>query len=34
MGDPSQPVGNGVLLWFEVDDFDAAVVRVASLERA
>ena len=27
MGDPSLPIGNGVLLWFEVDDFDAAVAR-------
>ncbi len=31
MGDWSQPVGNGVLLWFEVDDFDAAVVRAREL---
>lgn len=31
MGDPSQPVGNGVLLWFEVDDFDAAVTRAREL---
>lgn len=29
MGDPAlKPYGNGVLLWFEVADFDAAVERV------
>jgi catechol 2,3-dioxygenase-like lactoylglutathione lyase family enzyme len=28
IGDPAlKPYGNGVLLWFEVDDFDAAVAR-------
>jgi catechol 2,3-dioxygenase-like lactoylglutathione lyase family enzyme len=26
-----RPYGNGVLLWFEVDDFDAAVARVGEL---
>lgn len=31
MGDPSLPVGNGVMLWFEVDDFDAAVSRAREL---
>jgi catechol 2,3-dioxygenase-like lactoylglutathione lyase family enzyme len=31
-GDPSKPVGNGVALWFEVDDFDAVVERVRELE--
>lgn len=31
MGDPAVPVGNGVLLWFELDDFDAAVVRAREL---
>lgn len=31
MGDPSASVGNGVLLWFEVDDFDAAVARAHKL---
>ncbi len=31
MGDPDQPLGNGVLLWFEVDDFDDAVVRAREL---
>jgi catechol 2,3-dioxygenase-like lactoylglutathione lyase family enzyme len=28
LADPDQPLGNGVLLWFEVADFDAAVERV------
>jgi catechol 2,3-dioxygenase-like lactoylglutathione lyase family enzyme len=33
IGDPaSRPYGNGLLLWFEVDDFDAAVSRAAELE--
>jgi catechol 2,3-dioxygenase-like lactoylglutathione lyase family enzyme len=31
MGDPSRTVGNGMLLWFEVDDFDAAVARAREL---
>jgi catechol 2,3-dioxygenase-like lactoylglutathione lyase family enzyme len=31
MGDPKSPVGNGVMLWFEVDDFDAAVARAREL---
>lgn len=31
MGDPEQPRGNGVLLWFEVDDFDAAVARAREM---
>ncbi len=26
-----KPYGNGVLLWFEVDDFDAAVERAAKM---
>jgi catechol 2,3-dioxygenase-like lactoylglutathione lyase family enzyme len=26
-----KPYGNGVLLWFEIDDFDAAVARAAAL---
>jgi catechol 2,3-dioxygenase-like lactoylglutathione lyase family enzyme len=26
-----KPYGNGVLLWFEIDDFDAAMRRVAEL---
>jgi catechol 2,3-dioxygenase-like lactoylglutathione lyase family enzyme len=28
LADPEQPLGNGVLVWFEVADFDAAVERV------
>lgn len=32
IGDPdAKPYGNGVLLWFEIDDIDAAIVRVAEL---
>ena len=32
IGDPtSTPYGNGVLLWFELDDFDAAASRVTEL---
>jgi hypothetical protein len=31
IGDPSLTPGNGVLLWFEVDDFEAAVARSAEL---
>jgi len=32
IGDPdAQPYGNGVLLWFEVEDFDAAVARAREL---
>jgi catechol 2,3-dioxygenase-like lactoylglutathione lyase family enzyme len=32
LGDLSQkPYGNGVLLWFQVDDFDAAIERTRSL---
>ena len=31
LGDPAITRGNGVLLWFELDDFDAAVGRVESL---
>jgi len=32
IGDPDdRPYGNGVLLWFEVEDFDAAMVRVKEL---
>lgn len=30
LADPAQPLGNGVLLWFEVSDFDATVDRVRS----
>jgi len=32
IGDPALPRGNGVLLWFEVDDFDAAAARAAALQ--
>ena len=32
IGDPNLAHGNGVLLWFEVHDFDAAVVRAAELQ--
>ena len=33
IGDPSaKPYGNGVLLWFEVDDFDDAVARAQKLK--
>lgn len=28
IGDPTRPTGNGVAIWFEVDDFDGAVARV------
>jgi catechol 2,3-dioxygenase-like lactoylglutathione lyase family enzyme len=31
LGDPTALVGNGVLLWFEVDDFDDAIERVRAL---
>src|SRR5262245_25220057 len=32
IGDPGKrPYGNGVLLWFEIDDFDAAVARATDL---
>jgi catechol 2,3-dioxygenase-like lactoylglutathione lyase family enzyme len=32
IGDPDdKPYGNGVLLWFEIDDFDDAMGRVANL---
>jgi catechol 2,3-dioxygenase-like lactoylglutathione lyase family enzyme len=35
IGDPDdKPYGNGVLLWFETDDFDAAVGRAAAMEAA
>jgi catechol 2,3-dioxygenase-like lactoylglutathione lyase family enzyme len=33
IGDPTdRPYGNGVLLWFEIDDFDAAMSRVAEMK--
>lgn len=28
VGEPRQPVGNGVAVWFEADAFDAAVARL------
>jgi catechol 2,3-dioxygenase-like lactoylglutathione lyase family enzyme len=28
IGDPALPAGNGVAIWFEVDDFDATVRRI------
>lgn len=31
LGDPAAPVGNGAVLWFEVDDLDAAVARATQL---
>jgi len=32
MGDPSvRPLGNGVLLWFQIDDFSAALERAGQL---
>jgi catechol 2,3-dioxygenase-like lactoylglutathione lyase family enzyme len=32
IGNPTlKPYGNGVLLWFEIDDFDAAVARAESM---
>ncbi len=32
LGDPTlRPYGNGVLLWFELEDFDAAVTRAEAL---
>jgi catechol 2,3-dioxygenase-like lactoylglutathione lyase family enzyme len=33
IGDPNdKPYGNGVLLWFETEDFDAAMARVVELK--
>jgi hypothetical protein len=32
IGDPSLPRGNGVLVWLEIDDFDAAAARAAELK--
>lgn len=31
LGDPARPRGNGVLLWFQVEDFDDAVARAGAL---
>lgn len=30
-GDPTRPVGNGVIAWFAVDDFEAAVEHATQL---
>ena len=32
IGDATLPVGNGVLLWFEIEDFDAAIARAEQLD--
>ena len=33
IGDPDdKPYGNGVLLWFETDDFDAAMARAEAMQ--
>jgi hypothetical protein len=33
-GNPNlKPDGNGVLVWFEIEDFDAAVARAKVLDR-
>ncbi len=33
IGEPNaKPYGNGVLLWFEIDDIDAAIARATELE--
>jgi catechol 2,3-dioxygenase-like lactoylglutathione lyase family enzyme len=33
IGNPNlKPYGNGVLLWFEIDDFDAAVARAEEMQ--
>jgi extradiol dioxygenase family protein len=35
LGDPElRPYGNGVLLWFELDDFESAVRRAANMKVA
>ncbi len=31
LGDPALPVGNGVVLWFKVADFDGTVTRARAL---
>jgi catechol 2,3-dioxygenase-like lactoylglutathione lyase family enzyme len=31
IGDPGRPAGNGVALWFEAADFDAAVSRIRAI---
>ncbi len=32
IGDPAQPRGNGLALWFEARDFDAVVERIGAVE--
>ena len=32
IGDPNLARGNGVLLWFEIDDFDEAIARVTEMQ--
>jgi catechol 2,3-dioxygenase-like lactoylglutathione lyase family enzyme len=32
IGDPAKAHGNGVLLWFSIEDFDAAVARAGELK--
>ena len=32
IGDPDQPFGNGVAIWFEVDDFEAIVANVRAVD--
>jgi hypothetical protein len=32
IGDPNIKAGNGLLLWFEVDDFDGGVARANELK--
>ncbi|WP_343976158.1 VOC family protein [Kribbella koreensis] len=32
IGDPGQPLGNGVALWFEVDDLHAAADRAITID--
>jgi predicted enzyme related to lactoylglutathione lyase len=32
LSNPNQSLGNGVLLWFEVDDFNAAIDRAAKMQ--
>ena len=31
IGDPNDPTGNGVLLWFEIGDIDAAIARAEQM---
>lgn len=32
LADPGQPVGNGVVVWFEAGDFDGVVERIRGLD--